>query len=105
MHCEAARKNSIKNSSELNDILFSAPANCLAENTEPGIHYVGNLEDDDKFVDVIALESCRGRCTTKGAKYFSWFDNDCYCKNAYTERRQEEHVISGSTNLSMCNGK
>ena len=98
--------------SELYNKLFSAPANCLAENTENGITYLGNLVDRSTHVQMDDVESCRGHCMTKGAKYFTYSSTrddrlwgECYCMNAYTERREEEHPISGNTNLSMCNGE
>lgn len=92
--------------------MFSAPPNCIAKNTEYDAQYVGDLVYKNKFPDV---GQCRAYCTTKGAKYFTWYDfdqdhgpfnpEDCHCKNAYTERRQEDSVISGNTNLSACNGE
>ena len=89
--------------------IISAPANCLAENTEHNISFLGDLENGHNFesVTVDDLESCREYCRIKEAKYFTYVPDltDCFCMSSHTEHMVEDRAISGNTNLSMCYGE
>ena len=50
---------------------------------------------DNKQPDV---ESCRSSCSSKGAKYFSWFSsaqNTCWCKTSDSGRVYELGAVAG----------